>query len=69
MRWPRSCRPFVRALASWRQDTISKRLFLLLWVTLVLSHLMVVTFLLPNFGHIHEDRAARRQGPQPSAPG
>jgi len=50
MRWRRVGQPWVRAIGRWRQDTISKRLFLLLWVTLVLSHVLVVAFLLPGLG-------------------
>ncbi len=50
MRWQRACQPWVRAIGRWRQDTISKRLFLLLWVTLVFSHVLVVAFLLPEAG-------------------
>jgi len=61
MRWLRSCRPLARALANWRRDTISKRLFLLLWVTLVLSHVMVVTFLLPDHAELGAERPAEEQ--------
>jgi signal transduction histidine kinase len=68
MRWLRSCRPLARALLNWRQDTISKRLFLLLWVTLVLSHVMVVTFLLPEVGQMGQIGQMGQAGRAASAP-
>ncbi len=44
----------------WRRDTFSKRLFVLLWVTLVASHLLGFSLFRPDFG---------REGPGAHGPG
>jgi signal transduction histidine kinase len=50
MAWRGMRRRVARAAGRWRQDTFSKRLFLLLWATLVGSHMLGFALLHPEPG-------------------
>jgi signal transduction histidine kinase len=50
MAWREMRRRVARAAGRWRQDTFSKRLFLLLWATLVGSHMLGFALLHPEPG-------------------